>query len=207
MNQKNKKIIICAIIALIILVGIVVVNVWGFNKDLAFEQSQRIDIDVEQQIEDESKIKEIANEVLGMHNMVQTVEIYQDMVTIRAKTITEEQKNTIVSKIKEVYEFKQTSEKTDINTIPATRIKDMYKQYVLPFAISIALVSIYMIIRYYKKGIWKVLARTIFIPLIAELLLLSWMAIVRIPIGRFTPVLVILMYIASILFVIKENEK
>lgn len=207
MNQKNKKIIICAIIALIILAGIVVVNVKGFNKDLAFEQSQRIDIDLEQQIKDESKIKEIANEVLGMHNMVQTVEIYQDMVTIRAKTITEEQKNTIVSKIKEVYEFKQTSEKTDINTIPATRIKDMYKQYVLPFALSIALVSIYMVIRYYKKGVWKVFARTIFIPLIAELLLLSWMAIVRIPIGRFTPVLVILMYIASILFVIKENEK
>ena len=207
MNEKNKKIIIYAIIALIILAGIVVVNVWGFNKDLAFEQSQRIDIDVEQQIKDKSKIKEIANEVLGMHNMVQTVEIYEDMVTIRAKSISEEQKNTIVSQIKEVYEFAQTAEKTDINTVPATRIRDMYKQYVLPFAISIALVSIYMVIRYYKKGMWKVLARTIFIPVIAELILLSWMAIVRIPVGRFTPVLVILMYIASILYVIKENEK
>lgn len=207
MNQKNKKIIICAIIALIILAGIVVVGVWGFNKDLAFEQSQRIDIDIEQQIQDESKIKEIANEVLGMHNMVQTVEIYEDMVTIRAKTISEEQKDTIVNKVKEIYEIKQTAETTDINTVPATRIRDMYKQYVLPFAISIALVSIYMVIRYYKKGMWKVLARTIFIPIIAELLLLSWIAIVRIPVGRFTPVLAILMYIASILYVIKENEK
>lgn len=207
MNEKNKKIIIYAIIALIILAGIVAINVLGFNKDLAFEQSQRIDIDVEQKIEDESKIKQIANEVLGMHNMVQTVEIYEDMVTIRAKNISEEQKNTIVSKIKEIYEFEQTAEKTDINTIPATRIRDMYKQYVLPFAISVALVSVYMIIRYYKKGMWKVLARTIFIPIIAELLLLSWIAIVRIPVGRFTPVLVILMYIASILYVIKENEK
>ncbi|MBQ2836309.1 MAG: hypothetical protein IJE68_05710 [Clostridia bacterium] len=207
MNQKNKKIIICAIIALIILGGIVAVNVLGFNKDLAFEQSQRIDIDVGQQIKDESKIKEIANEVLGMHNMVQTVEIYEDMVTIRAKVISEEQKNTIVSKIKEIYEFEQTAEKTDINTVPATRIRDMYKQYILPFAISIALVSIYMVIRYYKKGMWKVLARTIFVPVIAELLLLSWIAIVRIPIGRFTPVLVILMYIASTLYVINKNEK
>ncbi len=207
MNQKNRKIIICGIIALIILAGIVVVNIWGFNKDLAYEQSQRIDIDVEQQIKDQSKIKEIANEVLGMHNMVQTVEIYEDMVTIRAKSISEEQKNTIVNKIKEVYEFGQTSEKTDINTVPATRIRDMYKQYILPFSISIALVSLYMVIRYYKKGIWKVLARTIFIPVIAELIVLSWMAIVRIPVGRFTPVLVILMYIASILYVIKENEK
>ena len=206
MKQKNKIIIASSIIALIILAGIVVVGIWGFNKELRFAQSQKIDIYVEQQV-DTDKIKTIANEVLGMHNMVQTIEIYQDMVTIRAKSISEEQKNTIVNKVKEIYEFKQTAEKTDINTVPATRIKDMYKQYVLPFAISIALVSIYMVIRYYKKGIWKVLATAISIPVIAELILLSWMAIVRIPVGRFTPVFVILMYIASILYVIKENEK
>ena len=83
----------------------------------------------------------------------------------------------------------------------------MYKQYILPIAISVALVAVYMVIRYNKKGIWKVLARTIFVPIIAELILISWMAIVRIPIGRFTPVLVILMYIASVLYVVRKNEE
>ena len=207
MKQKTKKIIIWAIIALIIIAGILAVNFWGFNKDLALEQSQYIDIYVEQQIKDEKPIKEIANEVLGMHNMVQTVEIYEDMVTIKAKTISEEQRNSIVSKIKEIYEFEQTAEKTNINTVPATRIRDMYKQYVLPFAISILLVTVYMIIRYNKNEIWKVAMTTIFVPVIAELLLLSWVAIARIPVGRFTPVLVILTYIASILYVINKNEK
>ena len=207
MKQNIKKIIIGAIIALIIVAGILAVKVWGFNKELAFAQGQQIEIYVEQKIDDESKIKDIANEVLGMHNMVQTVEIYEDSVLIRAKTITEEQKNTIVSKVKEIYEFEQTAENTEINTIPTTRIRDMYKQYILPFAISIILVIIYMVIRYYKKGFWKVLVRTIFIPVIAEAILLSWIAIVRIPVGRFTPVLVILVYIASILYVINKNEK
>lgn len=206
MKQKNKIIIATAIIALIILAGIVVVNIWGFNKELRFAQSQKIDIYVEQQV-DTNKIKEIANEVLGMHNMVQTVEIYQDRIMIRAITISEEQKNTIVNKIKEIYEFEQTAESTAISTVPLTRIRDMYKQYVLPFVISVILVVAYMIIRYHKNGIWKVIAKTTFIPLVAELVLLSWMAIVRIPIGRFTPVLVILVYIASILYVIKVNEK
>lgn len=206
MNQRNKKIIISAIIALIILGGIVAVNVWGFNKELRFSESQRIDIYVEQEV-DREKIQEIADEVLGMHNMVQTVEIYQDMVTIRAKTISEEQRNTIVSKVKEIYEFEQTADKTNINTVPATRLLDMYKQYILPFAISVALVTVYMIIRYNKKGIWKVIARTIFVPVVAELILLSWIAIVRIPVGRFTPVLVILMYIASILYIVRKNEE
>lgn len=206
MKQRNKIIITSAIIALIILVGIVVVNICGFNKELKFVQGQRIDIYVEQQV-DKDKIKPIVEEVLGMHNMVQTVEIYEDMVTIRAKTISEEQRNTIVNKVKEIYQFEQTAEKTDINTVPETRIRDMYKQYVLPFAISGVLVVVYMLIRYYKKGILKVLLNAVFVPVVAELLLLSWMAIVRLPIGRFTPALVILVYVASVWYAMKRIEK
>lgn len=206
MKQRNKIIIASAIIALIILAGIVVVNIWGFNKELKFVQGQRIDIYVEQQV-DKNKIKPIVEEVLGMHNMVQTVEIYEDMVTIRAKTISEEQRNNIVNKVKEIYQFEQTAEKTDINTVPATRIRDMYKQYVLPFAISGVLVVTYMLIRYYKKGILKVLLNAVFVPVVAELLLLSWMAIVRLPIGRFTPALVILVYAASVWYAMKRIEK
>lgn len=206
MKQRNKIIIASAIIALIILAGIVVVNIWGFNKELKFVQGQRIDIYVEQQV-DKDKIKPIVEEVLGMHNMVQTVEVYEDMVTIRAKTISEEQRNTIVNKVKEIYKFEQTAENTDINTVPETRIRDMYKQYVLPFAISGVLVVVYMLIRYYKKGILKVLLNAVFIPVVAELLLLSWMAIVRIPIGRFTPALVILVYVASVWYTMKRIEK
>lgn len=206
MKQRNKIIIASAIIALIILAGIVVVNIWGFNKELKFVQGQRIDIYVEQQV-DKDKIKPIVEEVLGMHNMVQTVEIYEDMVTIRAKTISEEQRNNIVNKVKEIYQFEQTAENTDINTVSETRIRDMYKQYVLPFAISGVLVVAYMLIRYYKKGILKVLLNAVFVPVVAELLLLSWMAIVRIPIGRFTLALVILVYVASVWYTMKRIEK
>lgn len=206
MNQRNKKIIISAIIALIILAGIVVVNIFGFYKELRYEESQRIDIYVEQAV-DQAKIKDIANEVLGMHNMVQTVEVYEDMATIRARSISEEQKNEIVNKVKENYEFEQTADKTDINTVPATRIRDMYKRYVLPFVISGVLVVTYMSIRYYKKGLLKVLANSILIPVVAELLLLSWMAIVRIPIGRFTPALVIFVYVASVWYAMEKIEK
>ena len=204
MKQKNIKIIFIALVALVILIGIVVV---GYNKELKFEKSQSIDIYVEQKV-DESKIKNIVHEALGNANYtVQTVEIYKDMVTIRSEQITEEQRNNIVNKIKENYEFKQTAEETTINTVPATRIIDMYKGYILPFTISGILVLVYMVIRYYKKGILKVLARTVAIPVFGELFLLSVIVIARIPVGRFTPILVIGMYIAAILIVIKENEK
>ena len=59
----------------------------------------------------------------------------------------------------------------------------------------------------HKKGILKVLGRTIIIPVFGELFLLSIIAITRIPVGRYTPVLVIAMYITSIMMVIRENEK
>lgn len=206
MKQRNKKIIAIAILALIILAGIVVVNILGFNKQLEFKQGQSIDVYVRKEI-DEKKIKEIANEVLGKENMVQLVEIYKDMVTIRAEQITEEQKNNIVNKIKENYEFEQTAEETIINTVPATRILDMYKHYVVPMLISGVIILAYMLIRYNKEGVIKVLLRTILIPIIAELVLLSLIAITRIPLGVYTPILVIIVYLASIVFVTKKNEE
>ena len=206
MKQKNIKIIISPIIALIILAGIVVVNIWGFNKELQYEKGQSIEIYLEQKA-DIAKIKDIVNNEIGTKNKVQTVEIYEDMVIIRAQSISEEQKNNIVNKIKENYQFEQTAEKTNIKTEPETRIRDMYKKYVIPFIISGGLIVVYMGIRYYKKDIVKVIITTIAIPVVAELVLLSVIAITRIPVGRFTPVLVILTYIASIMHVINEIEK
>ena len=207
MKQKNIKIIVISIMTLVILAGIVVTGIYGFNKELKYSQSQSIDVYIEQEV-DLSKIKEIVNENLNnSNNMVQTVEIYKDLVTIRAKEITEEQKNNIVNKIKENYEFSQTAENTTINTVPETKLIDMYKKYIVPFSISGILVLVYMAIRYYKKGILRVLGRTIMFPIFGELFLLSIIAITRIPVGRFTPVLIIAMYVASILMVIKQNEK
>lgn len=206
LTEKNKKTCLIAVTALIIVVGIIVTIVIGFNKELKYSESQRIDVYVEQEF-DISKIKSITNEVLGTNNIAETVEMYEDMVTIRAKSITEEQKNEIVNKIKENYEFKQKTEDTTIEKIPSTKIVDMYKKYIVPFTISGILVLAYILIMYHKSGIVKVLVETILIPVVAELLLLSIIAITRIPLGRFTPMLVIAMYICSVIYIVKRNEK
>ena len=204
--DKNKKTLVIAIIALIILAGIIVIATVGFNKELKYLPTQRIDIYIEQKA-DRNKIENIADEVIGSRNIIQTVEIYEDMVTIRAEQITEEQKNNIVNKVKENYEFAQTAEETTIKSVSDTRIRDMYKQYVLPLIISGIIVLLYMLVRYYKKGILKVLAKTVISPVIAELFLISIIAIARIPVGRIIPTLVILVYVFAILSVVKEIEK
>ena len=207
MKKKNIKIIAIAIMSLVILAGIVVVGIFGFNKELRYGQGQVINVYVEQMV-DVTNIKKLVNECLaGKTNMVQTVEIYQDYVTIKAKEITEEQKNNIVNKLKENYEFSQTAEDTTIENVAATKYIDIYKKYIVTFAVSGVIVLAYIVIRYHKKGILKVLGRTIIIPVFGELFLLSIIAITRIPVGRYTPVLVIALYIASIMMVIRENEK
>lgn len=206
LKEKNKKILAIIIISLIIIAGIIVTVILGFNKELKYSQTQSIDIYLEQGF-DQSKIKDTANEVLGKDNIVEVVEIYEDMVTIRAINISEEQKNDLVNKIKENYEFGQTAEETTIKNVPAARLIDMYKNYIIPFAISGIIVLVYMLIRYRKKGIGKVLIKTICIPVVAILLLLSLISITRIPVGRFIPIAVILVYLLSFLYVVKQIEK
>lgn len=206
LTEKKKKILAFSVIALIIVIGIIVTIVLGFNKELKYKQNQSIEIYVEQKV-DEKKIKEIANQVLGKKNLVETIEIYQDMVSITAETISEEQKNEIVNKVKENYEFEQTAENTAIKTNVKTRIWDMYKNYIIPFIISGVIVFVYMIIRYRKSGMLKVMLRTLIIPIIAELLLLSIIAITRLPLGKLTPICVITVYIISIVYVVRKNKK
>ena len=177
--MKKKNVIILAIAMIIVIAGVIVASTIGFNKQLRYQDSQKIDIYVASEV-DVDKIKSIANEVLGKQNMVQTIEIYQDMVTIRAKSISDEQKDSIVNKIKENYEFEQTAEKTEIKDIPATRIRDMFKKYVLPFVLSFIIILVYMVVRYRQKGILNVFAQTMAIPVLCEILLISLIAITRI---------------------------
>lgn len=203
--MKKKDVIILAIAMIIIIAGVIVTFTIGFNKQLRYQESQKIDIYVASEV-DVDKIKSIANEVLGRNNMVQTIEIYQDMVTIRAKSITEEQKNTIVNKVKENYEFEQTAENTEINNIPATRIRDILKKYILPMVLSFVIILVYMTVRYREKGILKVMLQTIAFPAMCEVILGCLVAIARIPVGVYTPTLILIVYLASIIYTVIRIE-
>ena len=49
MKQKNIKIIVISIMTLVILAGIVVTGIFGFNKELKYSQGQSIDVYIEQE--------------------------------------------------------------------------------------------------------------------------------------------------------------
>ena len=95
MTKKSK--IIITIITLIIIAGIIVTLTVGLNFDLSYKDSNRIELYLQKDF-NVSDIKQITDEVLqGEEVIIQKVEVYEDTVSIRAKEITDEQKQNLVN--------------------------------------------------------------------------------------------------------------
>ena len=196
MKQKSAKIII-ALIAIILIAGTIMICTKGLIFGLNYEDSKKVEINLGKQFE-EKDIKEITNDVFGKQPvLIQAIEVYKDAVSITTTEITDDQKADLITKLNEKY---GTDISTDDITIEANahiRGRDIVKPYIVYFAIATVIVLVYLSIRYYKLNSLKVLAKSIGIMLLAQLILLAIIAIVRIPIGVLTMPVVLLIYVLS----------
>lgn len=200
MKEKSKKMKILAFIvsALIIAAGIAVILTIGLNFDIRYQEAKKIQLYLQKDFEI-SDIKQITDEVLpNQPVMLQKVEVFEDMVNIVAKDITEEQKTSIINKANEKYGTELTAESVEIISVPNTRGRDIVRPYIIPFGVATIIILVYMMIRYYKVGMIKTLFKTVLVLVMAQAVLLSVMAIVRIPIGRVTIPLVLAVYLLSL---------
>ena len=206
-NITKKQKIIFAIIALIIIIGAVITLTIGLNFDLRYQEAKRIELYLEKDYEI-SDIKQITDETIPDQNVIiQKVEVFEDSVRIIAKEITEEQKQNLVNKINEKYETELDAESTEIVTIPHTRGRDIVKPYIIPFAIATIIILVYMGVRYRKLGTIKTILKTVIVSIIAQAVLLSLIAIIRIPIGRLTIPMVIAVYLLTLIGITTKFEK
>ena len=207
-NKLRKKTkIIFTIIAIIILIGIAITCTIGLNFDLRYRDSKRMELYLEQDF-NISDIKQMTDEVMPDKKVIiQKVEVYEDTVSITAEDITDEEKQSLIDKVNEKYGTTLAAESTEIETIPNTRGRDIVKPYVVPFGIATLIILVYMAIRYRKLGVMKTLLKTIIITIIAEMVLLSIMAITRIPIGLITIPLVITVYLLTLVGLTTYFEK
>lgn len=206
-NITKKQKIVFAIIALIIIVGAVITLTIGLNFDLRYEETKRIELYLGKDFA-VSDIKEITNETIPDQSVIiQKVEVFEDSVRIIAKEITEEQKQNLVNKINEKYETEIEADSTEIVTIPHTRGRDIVKPYIIPFTIATIITLVYMAVRYKKLGIAKTVLKTVIVSIIAQALLLSVIAITRIPIGRLTIPMVIAVYLLTLIGITTKFEK
>lgn len=205
--KKTKNKIVIAILAIILIAGIIMVAIKGFNKELSYQETKRLEANIGKTFEIKD-IKDIVKEEIGQKNVIiQKVEIYEDAVSITAKDITEEQKNNIISKINEKYGTELKADSTEIINIPNMKIRDLVKPYVTSFAISTVLILVYIAIRYRKLGSIKTMINSLLIIVVGQVVLFSLIAITRIPVGRLTIPMVLIVYVCTLLGITNCLEK
>ena len=206
--KKNKKIIIGILIAIILIAGIAITLTIGLNFDLNYQETKQIQLNLGTEF-DKNDIKGITDEVFsGQKVMIQTVEVFKDAVSIRTTDITDEQKQSLIDKINEKYESAEIeADSVEIETIPHTRGRDIVKPYIAPFALATSIILVYMAFRYKKIGSTKTILKTLGMVILMQAILLSIIAIARIPIGRVTIPLVLGVYLLTLIGLTTSFEK
>ena len=198
-NKKRVMLILIPIVAIIV-AGILMICLKGFNYSLLYSNVKRLNIymDKEFNIED---VKTITNEVFGDKQVkVQKANQFGTVVSIVTSEITEEEQNSLIEKINTKFEITLDKE-TDIAlmNIPQVRAWDLVKIYVSPL-LTITLISIaYMALRFRKNGIIQSLIEPVVSLVLIMALYVSVVAIIRIPINEFFVILGILIYILTII--------
>lgn len=208
MKKIDHKLKVLAIIVLVTVVaGIIVIATKGFNFDLRYEQSKRIELDIGKEFEI-SDIKSIVDEIKPNEEiLIQKVEVFEDCVSITAKEITEEEKTTITNKVNEKYGTELSIENIEIQDIPHTRLLDIIKPYIMPLIISTFIILVYLSIRYRNLKISKVISKSLISIIISQAVLVSIIAIARIPIVKIAVLMVLSIYILNMIAITSKFEK
>lgn len=207
--MKNTNKILMALIALIIIAGIVMICVKGFNYSLLYSKADRMNIYIEKDF-DIKEIKDIAKEVLGTGKLeVQSSNAFGTVASIVAKEITEEQENSIIEKINEKYEIQINKDNDVILTeVSQANAWNLVEKYILPLIIATAIILVYYAIRFRKQGVNKFLVIPVLSLIIINALYVSIVALTRIPVNEFFAVFVVLIYILTIVCnTIKLNKE
>lgn len=201
MNKIMKnKIISYIVIALIILVGIASIFAFKLNFTLMYSEHTTINVYLGKAY-NLQEIKQIVEETLGKQETIyQEIETFGDSLAITVKEATDEQVSNLEAKLKEKYEIESTDTILQTNRIGHLRGRDIVKPYIVPMLISTIIVLVYVGIRYIKIGALKTVCTLLLRIIVLEALLLSVIAICRIPIGIYTMPVAILVYMGVILF-------
>lgn len=211
-----KKKILIAVMTCIIIVGFAMIGFVGLNFDINYTANKEIDIYLGTQFEI-SDIRGLVKEVIGNEaTVIQKVELYEEIVSIKVKDISDEQIEQLLAKINEKYNLEIKKDDITITNNPNLRGRELVKPYILPIAISIVLVLVYAGIKFYRVNSIEVISKLIGLNIIAQLFYVSVLAITRLPVNRLTIPVSIAIYIATTLAVtinfenkeiVKEKKK
>ena len=204
------KKVVYIILACIIIIGTVITATMGLKADLIYSKNAEIDIYTGKQVNKE-EINDIVKEVFSEKKViVQQIELFEDMVSITIPEKSDEELKTQIeqlnTKINEKYGTENKAE--DIKVIHNSKIKlsSIIKPYIVPIAISVLVILVYVIVRYRKLGILKTIVSYILTVGAVEAVFLSIIAITRFPINRLVIPIGLLLYVTTITILGFLNE-
>lgn len=205
-NKNVKKIVILGII-LLILAGIVVVALKGFNVSLLFGKHEAVQIKLDVDV-DLKKVQEACEETFAEKKfVVRGLEVFGDSAQINVESITDEEKNTLIGKLNEKFGTEKTVEDLNISSVSNKRIRDVVKPYIMPMIILYVIVFIYMLIRFRSQNPVQLILTCIWKTILIEALLISVMAIGRVAVDEFLISVLVLIAIGYLCYQVSIGEK
>lgn len=206
--SKTKK-IIAVIMALIILAGIIMLVIIGFNKGIVYQKATKIECYIAKGY-DKSDIKQITDEVFENKTVqIQDVEKLNQVVSVRIKDYTEEELENFKAKISEKYGIEKDDLEIYEVEVPTTRVRTLATPYVLPVSLVTILAVIYVGIRNIKsKEMIKKVAKLLTTLIGVAGLYFSIIVLARIPVTEYMMPTALVLYVATLLItVIKLNKE
>lgn len=196
---KNKKIIVLIILIIAILIaGTIMIIVKGLNYDLMYSKNTKIQAYIKSDFEIKD-IKKIVNETfIGKRSYIQNINIVENMLIITVEQASDDEINTLIQKINEKYNIELTNDDLVINKDTNINMIDIINQYIAPIVITIAIILAYLLIRFKKIGLFKILLYTIASVVLSQCLYISIIAISRIPVNFMTIPVALLIFIINI---------
>ena len=158
-----------------------------------------------------NEIEQMAKEVFDTNRaVVQQVEYFGDMFSLTISQDVEnidEKVEEFTNKINETYELADEGAEVQVTYQPKIKLSSILIPYLLPLGISMAIILIYVMVRFRKIGILKTLGLYILTVLVAEAVYLSILAIFRIPINRIVIPIGLAIYVVAITAITANQEK
>lgn len=205
----NKK-IFYAILICVMIAGAIVIATMGLKTDITYSKNLRLDVYLGKEYT-RADVEQIAKEVFGNARLlVQQVEYYGDMFSITVSQDVEDidaKVEQLTNQLNEKLGLELKKENITKVYQPHIRLSSVLKPYLLPLAISMIVILVYVMIRFRKVGMWKTLALYVLTVLASELFYLSILAICRIPINRLVTPIGLAIYVIVITVVTARQEK
>lgn len=203
--MKNRK-IIYIILACIIVIGAIITGFKGLNVSLKYSPNKQIEINLGKEF-DKDEIRQIVKDVIGNKEIIiQKVELYEEIVSITVREITDEQVEQINAKLNEKYGTSNEVKDLVVTENANLKISDIVKPYIFPIALSLIIIIVYAGIRFRKINIFEVLGKIIGMNILAEALYVSALAITRLEVNIVTIPMAIAIYTLVTFVIFNELE-